>query len=281
MAVEEEIQSEELPKIEKVEKELEETRSLLHKDELTWPYQKSDLKKFTNKFFPQFTTQEAKKYYKLKPKKLIPAIENKLKSIAAVLKPLDDRQRALEFQKDLFEFFSIYSPKKLKKCQKILKKTPRGIREEFFSEDTLKLAKKKSDLSQKHISELMQLWLNMRYFGAMSMGLCPQFLSPFLKTQKSLNDKKEGIQKAIDSITPEIKTKSEEYRNWVHTKTFMDNERNLMTFGPESIKTIINSLNSTYYLSVSGEISKGEAEEITKLVSEIIKEVEKTIGILE
>ncbi|MFX0136444.1 MAG: hypothetical protein ACFFDN_22580, partial [Candidatus Hodarchaeota archaeon] len=237
------------------------------------PYQKLNLNKFTSKFFPQFTTQEAKKYYKLKPEKLILVTESKLKSIAAVLKPLDDRQRALEFQKDLFEFFSIYSPKKLKKCQKILKKTPRGIREEFFSEDTLKLAKKKSDFTQKHISELMQLWLNMRYFGAMSMGLCPQFLIPFLNTQKTLTNKIGSIQKALDSITPEIETKSDEYKNWVFTKTLIDNERKMMTFGPESLKIIINCLNSTYFLSVSGEISKAEAEDIIKLVKEIIKEV--------
>jgi len=263
-------------KIKNIESELSDVRSLLHKDELIWPYQKLDLRSFTKKFFPYQTEKEAQKYFRLKPEKFLSAIEIKLKTIATFIKPLDERLKALEFQKELFDFFSIYSPKKLKKCQKILKKTPRQIREEFFSENTLKLAKKKSNMGQKHISELMQLWLNMRYYGTMSMGLAPQFLIPFLKSSKTLDEKKQSIKNAIEQIKPEIEKKLKEYDEWVYTKQRLDEERKLMTFGPESIKSIINNLGHTYYLATTGEINKAEAEKITNLVKETLKDVRIT-----
>ncbi|MHA1378513.1 MAG: hypothetical protein ACTSRG_09045 [Candidatus Helarchaeota archaeon] len=262
-----------LPKIKLVEEELLATRSLLHKDELVWPYQKMDIRDFTKKFFPYQTEKESQKYFRLKPEKFLFAIENKLKNTATIIRPLDDRLKALEFQHDLFEFFSIFAPKKLKKCQKILKKTPKEIREEFFSENVLKLAKKKLELGQKHISELMQLWLNMRYYGTMSMGLAPQFMIPFLKSEKTLKDKIESVKSAIEKVKPEIEKKSKEYDQWVFTKKRLDEERKIMTFGPESIKIIINCLGSTYYLATTGEISKEQADKITNLVKEILKEI--------
>ena len=76
--------------IKDLEEDLLATRSLLHKDELIWPYQKLDLRNFTKKFFPYQTDQtESFKYSKLKPDKFLLAVENKLKTTASFMKPLD------------------------------------------------------------------------------------------------------------------------------------------------------------------------------------------------
>ena len=61
-------------KIKNIKDELNEVRTLLHKDEVVWPYQKLDLNKFTSKFFPHFSTKEAQKYYRLDPEKLMKTI---------------------------------------------------------------------------------------------------------------------------------------------------------------------------------------------------------------
>ncbi len=258
-------------KIEMIKADLNEVQTLLHKDVVVWPYQKLDLKKFTHKFFPHLTTQEAEKYFRYKPQQFMSTIENKLKGIDTILRPRETHCNALEFQLRLFDFFSIYSPKKLKACQKILTKTPRGIREAFFSEKTLKLATKK-EFNQKQISELLAHWLNMRYYGAMSMGLSPLFLSEQLNSPDKLEEKKKGIEKAIAQLKPEIENKWVEYDRTVFVKERLDEERKMMTFGPESIKRIKTSLELTYTYSVTGEITKEESLEITHLVKEIVNE---------
>ncbi|MHA1312703.1 MAG: hypothetical protein ACTSRB_02190, partial [Candidatus Helarchaeota archaeon] len=267
MAVEEE----QLSKVEKIKQDLKATKALLHRDEVTWPYQKLKLKHFARRFFPHLSTKEAKKFHALKPEKFMVAVENKLKTTDAFLRPLEERAKALEFQRDLFELFTIFAPKKLKTCQKILEKTPRGIREDFVTEEILTLAAK-SGISQKKISELMALWLNMRYYGAMSMGLSPKFLIPFLDTSQKLKEKTESITRALDGIQPEIEAKSEEYDRWVFVKARLDEERKIMTFGPESIKTMTECLELTHDLSLQGEISKKESLEIVQVVKEIINE---------
>ncbi|MHA1800006.1 MAG: hypothetical protein ACTSVY_16275 [Candidatus Helarchaeota archaeon] len=264
-------EGENLDNLEKIKKSLLEIKSLLHKDEVIWPYQKLTIKEFTKKFFPQSLEKDAHKYFKLKPEKFMMAIENQLKAIDAFLRPLESRFNALDFQSKLFNFFSIYSPKKLNQCQKILKKTPRAIREDFFSDKTLKMASKLG-FNQKQVAELMSTWLNMRYYGAMSMGLSPRFLSPFLNTPKSLEEKKESIKKAMEKVRPEIEKKWNEYDQAIFVKEKLDEERKLMTFGPESIKKIISSLEMTYFYSVTGKISKKESLEITHLAQEIVND---------
>lgn len=268
MASEEEKQ----PKTGKIKNELLKTQTLLHKDEVIWPYQKLSLTDFTRKYFPSLTEKEARKFSKLKPEKFMVAIESKLKATDAFLRPLEERRQALEFQRNLFIFFSIFAPKSLPRCQKILKKTPKGIREEFFTEEILEMGAE-SEFSQKKISELMALWLNYRYYGAMSMGLCPKFLSPFLNSPERLDEKKGSITQAREQILPEIETQSATYDQWVQIKAKLDEERKLMTFGPESVKTMIDSLQLTYNLSLQGEVSKSESLEIVKIVKDILEEV--------
>ena len=252
--------------------ELQQVGNLLKKDTVIWPYQKMDINEFWRKYFPESaTTKEIEKYKKLAPEKLLKSIENKLRTIDAILKPLEDNMKALEFQHRLLSYLGIYAPNKLKECQKVLKNTPREIRESFTSEKNLDLAIKQG-LTQKSVAELMALWLNMRYYGALSGGLSPKFLITTIKDEETLKTKLGNIDETLNNIRPNVEGKHADYSTWVLKKQRIDDERKIMTFGPESIQTLEVVLNSVYHLSINGEISQEDALEVVNLAKQIIDE---------
>lgn len=251
---------------------LEKVGSLLKKDSVVWPYQKLTLIEFTRKYFPkEESMQQIEKFKNLPPEKLLQAVENKLRAIDAILGPLEERMKALEFQQTLLSFFTIFLPKKLKECQEILNRTPRGIREGFTTEKNLDLAIKKG-FSQKKVAEMMALWLNMRYYGALSCGLSPKFLISSVMDVESLRTKLESIERTLEELRPKVEKKQEEYAEWVFRKQRIDEERKVMTFGPESVQTLETVLESVNLLSLAGELSQKEAMELTKKVKDIIDE---------
>jgi len=272
--------AEAVDEIRKLSSVLDQVRGILQKDTAIWPYQQMDIHEFMRKFFPDASSaKDVEKYKNLNPPKLIQAIENKLRTIDAILKPLEDRLKALEFQHRLLSYFAIYSPKKLKDCQKILNKTPRGIREGFTSEKNLELASNKG-FSQKAVAEIMTLWLNMRYYGALSCGLSPKFLLRSVKDVASLRTKLQTIEATIQNIQPKVEDKHNEYSIWVFKKQRIDEERKLMTFGPENVQTLETVLQSIHRLSLAGEITQNEAMDLVNKAKYIIEEAIK-LGAIE
>ncbi len=258
-------------KTKKLTNALQQVGALLEKDSIVWPYQKMNTIEFMRKYFPDAdSAKEIEKFKKLTPEKFLQVIENKLRTIDAILGPLEDRMKALEFQHRLLSFFAIFSPRKLKECQKILNRTPRGIREGFTSEKVLELASKKG-FSQKQVAEIMALWLNMRYYGALSCGLSPKFLLNSVKDANALRNKLETIERTLQNLEPKVESKREEYSNWVLKKQYIDEERKLMTFGPESIQTLETVLNTVYQESTRGELTQAEAMELVNKADKIIK----------
>ena len=255
---------------------LQQVGNLLKKDTVVWPYQKMDINEFWRRYFPESaTSKEIEKYKGLPPDKLLKSVENKLRTIDAILKPLEDNMKALEFQQRLLTYLSIYAPNKLKECQKTLSNSPREIRESFTSEKNLELANKIGSFSQKAVAELMALWLNMRYYGALSGGLSPKFLLIAIKDEDTLKAKLAGIEETLNNIRPNVEGKHTEYSTWVLKKQRIDEERKAMTFGPESIQTLEVALDSVYLLSINGEISQEDALKVVDLAKIIIDEAIK------
>ncbi|NVM30618.1 MAG: hypothetical protein HWN65_17390 [Candidatus Helarchaeota archaeon] len=263
---------EENNKVEKLSEALSQVGLLLKKDSVIWPYQKMSINEFMRKYFPEMdSANKSEKFKKLEPLKLLQAIENKLRSISAILGPLEDRMKALEFQKRLLTYFSIYSPDLLGKCREILLRTPRGIREGFTTEEYLELAIEKG-FSQKNVAELMALWLNMRYYGALSGALSPKLLITSVEETTALDNKIKSIEKTLNKIEPNVEGKHNDYSLWVRKKQSLDEERKLMTFGPESVQIIETVLESVYFLSVGGELIQKDAMQIVNKAKAIINE---------
>ncbi|HUX98077.1 MAG TPA: hypothetical protein VMV49_00865, partial [Candidatus Deferrimicrobium sp.] len=246
--------------------------ALLKKDTVVWPFQEMNINEFWRKYFPSAeTTKEIERFKQLKPEHFLQAIENQLKMVDTKLGPLEDRMKALEFQQRLLTFFQIFAPNKLNDCQEILNRTPRGIREGFTTENILELAIEKG-ISQKNVAELMALWLNMRYYGAMSCGLSPKFLINSVKDVPILDEKLQSIEKTLNFLRPDVEKKRNEYKSWVFKKQRLDEERKSMTFGPEGVQTLEMVLDAIYRLSLGGELSQKEAMKVINEAKSIIEE---------
>ncbi|MHA1265641.1 MAG: hypothetical protein ACTSRS_10445 [Candidatus Helarchaeota archaeon] len=267
--------------IKQLSSELQKVEMLIKQEDITWPYQRMDLEAFIRNYFPEAdsATTIEKKFKQLSPEKFLQVIDNKLRSIDAILAPLEDRMRALEFQQRLLRYFNIFTPKKLKECRKILQRTPRGIREGFVSEKNLELAIKKG-FTQKSVAELMNLWLNMRYYGALSFALSPKFLLHFLDDVDSLKSKLKNIEDTLSKLAPKVEEKQSEYSQWIRKKQRLDEERRKMTFGPENVQTLEEVLEKIHHLSVAGEITQHQAMEIVDKAKAIIEEAGK-VGLRE
>ncbi|MHA1270302.1 MAG: hypothetical protein ACTSPY_10985 [Candidatus Helarchaeota archaeon] len=253
-------------KISEVEKNLENILYILKKEEVKWPYKKLSLNEFNRKFFPHIVDkEELKKFHSLQPQQLITVVDNKLRTINSILRPLEENLNALKFQYQLFKLFSIFDKKE---CIKILNKTPRGIRDGFTTEKALELASL-NNINQKQVAEIMNLWLNMRYYGALSCSLSPRFMLPVLE-EDQLKEKISSIKKRIDKLEPDLESRHKSYNEWVFSKQKLDEERKLMSFGPESVQVIEDSLNLIYNMANNGEIEKEGTLKIVNLIEKII-----------
>ena len=104
--------AEAVSEVKKLSDALYQVGMLLKKDSVVWPYQKMSINEFLRKYFPdaQSTQTIEKKFKQLSPEKLLRVIDNKLRSIDAILGPLENRMKALDFQYQLLAYFAIYSP---------------------------------------------------------------------------------------------------------------------------------------------------------------------------
>lgn len=257
--------------IQSIKLKLAEIQTILQKREL-WPYQKLNLEDFRRKFFPKFAETEVKNYFNLSPEELIAAIENKLKATDALLRPFEEKKQALELQKGLLDFFSIFLPDKLGQCQNILYKTPMEIKNDFLSKSNLKLATKHGFTPEK-VSELIASWQNLRYMGGGSEALSPLSLCSFLGSPQFLEEKRASLSNAVEQISPGMEKISKDYELWAFVKEKIDEEKKVMTFGPTSIKKILESLNSTYRLSLNGKITKEQSLDVINQVENILFQV--------
>ncbi|MHA1230209.1 MAG: hypothetical protein ACTSPQ_06140 [Candidatus Helarchaeota archaeon] len=256
--------------IREIDNELEKILNILKKEDIKWPYQKVSLNEFNRVYFPHIDdVDELKKYHSLKPQQLITVVENKLRTINSMLKPLEENLKALKFQYQLFNLFSIFEPNQ---CIKILKKTPRGIREDFTNDKSLELASI-HNINQKQVAEIMNLWLNMRYYGALACSLSPKFIIPVIQNKK-LKERIESIKKNIEKSEPDLLNRHNLYKNWIYTKQKLDEERKLMSFGPENVQVLEDSLNKLYELVINGEVNRDHALKIIHLIDEILIAIE-------
>ncbi|MHA1696616.1 MAG: hypothetical protein ACTSUG_15235 [Candidatus Helarchaeota archaeon] len=257
--------------IDELEKELEKILNILKKEKVEWPYQKVGLNEFNRNYFPFIEDlDELKKFHSFQPNQLIAVVENKLRTVNSLLKPLETNLKALRFQYQLLNLFSIYNPEE---CIEILKKTPKGIREGFTSEKSLELAAL-NNINQKQVAEIMNLWLNMRYYGALSCSLSPKFMIPTIKEGK-LKEKINSIKSTIEKSEPDLENRHKMYNEWVFAKQKLDEERKLMSFGPESVQIIEDSLNAILHLSKRGEINRDQINKVLNLIDAILTQIEE------